>query len=127
MYRPRGTIDRNGISREPAEGNAAAPPWFAGSQDWSKLRKAQPAEILLPIGRQLLDQLPPEVFPGELATSYPRIINVIALHWNDRRICSKYFSELLHDQRGGRQGFPTSLRHELENLRAYWYGVGPPL
>jgi hypothetical protein len=69
-------------------------------------------EILLPIGKELLDQLPPEIFPGALATSYPRIVNVIALHWNDRRICSKYFNELLDDQRGGRKGF-TSIRHDL--------------
>jgi hypothetical protein len=99
----------------------------ADSQDWSKLRKAQPAEILLPIGKELLDQLPPEVFPAALVTSYPRIVNVVALHWNDRRICSGYFSELLHDWRGGREGFPAPVRRDLENLRAYWYGVGPSL
>jgi hypothetical protein len=118
---------------DPAVGTAAAPVSAkpsnapAESHDWSKLRKAQPAKILLPIGKKWLEQLPPEVFPSALATSYPRIVNLIALEWNDRRNCSRFFSELLHDHRGGRQGFPAPVRRDLENLRAYWYGVGPSL
>ena len=59
----------------------------AESQDWSELRKAKPAEHLLPLSERFLDQLPPEVFPGALATHYARIVNVIALHWHDRGGC----------------------------------------
>ena len=134
IYRHSGRIDRYGVMHDLAVGTAAAAPVsakpsdaFAESHDWSKLRKAQPAKILLPIGKKWLEQLPPEVFPSALATTYPRIVNLIALEWNDRRNCSRYFSELLNDQRGGRQGFPAPVRRDLENLRAYWYGVGPSL
>jgi len=133
IYRPRGRLDRYGILHDPAKDKAAAPvdsqpgDPSAQSQDWSKLRKAHPAEIVLPIGKELLDQLPPEVFPRALATQYPRIVNLIALQWNDRSGCSTVFKELLDDQRGGRQGFPDPVRRDLEKLRAYWYGVGPSL
>jgi len=133
IYRHSGRIDRYGVMHDLAVGTAAAPvsakpsDASAESHDWSKLRKAQPAKILLPIGKKWLEQLPPEVFPSALATTYPRIVNLIALEWNDRRNCSKYFSELLNDQRGGRQGFPAPVRRDLENLRAYWYGGGQSL
>jgi hypothetical protein len=133
IYRSGGRVDRYGVLHDPAADKAAAPvnaqpsDPSASSQDWSKLRKAQPAEILLPIGKKLLDQLPPKVFPSALATHYPRIVNLIALQWNDPNSCPKFFKELLDDQRDGRQGFPAPVRRDLENLRAYWYGVAPSL
>ena len=96
----------------------------AGSQDWSKFRKAQPAERLLPMGERLLDQLPPEVFPSALATHYARIVNLIALQWDDRKGCDAYLKELFIDQRGGRQGFPAPVKRDLGRLWAYWR-IGP--
>ena len=98
---------------------------IAGSQDWSKLRKAKPAEHLLPLTQEFLDQLPSEAFPGALATQYARILNLIALRWNDRSSCVSYFKELLTDQRGGRQGFPEPVNRDLVELWAYWTRVGP--
>ena len=65
----------------------------AGSQDWSKLRKAKPAEHLQPSSKKFLDQLPPEVFPGALASQYARIVNLIALQWHDRGSCDIYFKD----------------------------------
>ena len=97
----------------------------AGSQDWSKLRKAKPAEHLLPLSKGLLDQLPDTVFPSALATQYSRIVNVIALHWNNRSECAEYFNALLTDQRGGRQGFPAPVKRDLVRLWAYWQRGGP--
>ena len=99
----------------------------AESQDWSKLRKAKPAEHLLPSSKKFLDQLPPEVFPSALASLYARIVNLIALHWNDHASCESYFEELFIDRRGGRQGFPAPVRRDLENLRAYFQRRGPRL
>ena len=98
----------------------------AGARDWSKLRKAKPAEYLLPSSKKFLDQLPPEVLSGALASQYARIVNLIALHWNDRSSCASYFKELLTDQRGGRQGFPAPVRRDLVELWAYWTRMGPP-
>jgi hypothetical protein len=38
----------------------------AKSQDWSKLRKAKPADHLLPPSKKWLGTLPREIFPGPL-------------------------------------------------------------
>ena len=95
-------------------------PSVTGSHDWSRLRKAKPAERLLPLSKKWLELLPPDVFPGALATRYPRIVNYIAVQWGDRRWCATYFNELLTDQRGGRQGFPDAVKRDLEKLLDYW-------
>ena len=94
---------------------------FPGSRDWLQHRKAKPIDRLLPCSDRLLDRLPLDVCPRELATQYPRIINLIALQWNDPHSCSAYFDELLVDTRGTRQGFPAVVQRELANLRDYWY------
>lgn len=96
-------------------------------QDWSKHRKAQPAEHLLPFSERWMDLLPPDAFPGALATHYPRIVNLIARQWNDRNGCPAYFDELLVDRRGGRQGFPPAVKRDLLKLRDYWYSGEPTL
>lgn len=74
-----------------------------------------------------MDHLPPAVFPGALASQYPRIVNLIAMAWNDTQECQACFAELLVDRRGGRQGFPGAVTRDLQNLLDYWYGfdAGP--
>jgi hypothetical protein len=94
---------------------------FAGSNDWSQHRKARPSENLLQSSEDWLDLLPPEVFPGALATQYPRIVNILAGLWNDRVRCAAYFEELFIDRRGGRQGFPKPVKRDLSTLRHHWY------
>jgi hypothetical protein len=123
IYRPIRRTDHSGIPADEAADvrPSAAHGASAKAQDWTRLRKAQPAEVLLPVGQQLLDRLPPEVRPLELAMRYPRIVNLIALHWNDRNICGRYFNGLLNDQRGQRQGFPQHVRDELLKLAEHWY------
>lgn len=115
--RPRAAAPENTLSGDSS----------AGSQDWSKLRKAKPAEHLLPVAEKFLDRLPREVFPGALATQYARIVNLIAMQWHDRDRCDSYFKDLLIDQRGGRQGFPVPVRRDLVNLWGYWQRIGPQL
>jgi len=61
------------------------------------------------------------VAPSALATDFPRILNLMALHWQDRRLCPTYFDELLQDRRGGRRGFAPAVRAEIQALRDYWY------
>ena len=90
-------------------------------QDWSSVRKARPANHLLPVSQQWLERLPHDVCPLALAMQFPRIANLVAMQWNDRRACPAYFEELLIDRRGGRRGFPADVRHDLTKLRDYWY------
>jgi hypothetical protein len=92
-----------------------------GARQWAHLRRARPANRLLPIGAQWLAQLPDEVSPMALAVRYPRIVNLLALQWDDRRACSAYFEDLLQDRRGGRRGFPADVERDLSRLRDYWY------
>ena len=91
--------------------------------DWSRHRNPPPPEHLLPTSEVWLDLLPPAAFPGALATHYPRIVNLIAMLWGQRIACSAYFDELIIDRRGGRQGFPAAVRHDLLVLRDYWYSA----
>jgi hypothetical protein len=84
-------------------------------------RKAKPVDRLLPLSDRLLDRLPLHVCPRQLATQYPRIVNLIALQWNDSNACSAYLEELLVDRRGARQGFPSVVELELVKLRDYWF------
>jgi len=131
IYRRQRWLDPNGVHHVPATGTAATTrgtPSSASSaapQDWSRHRKARPAECLLPSSENWLDQLPPDVFPGALATHYPRIVNLIAERWNDRRGCAACFVDLLVDRRGGRQGFPAPVKSDLLMLLHHWCGRGP--
>jgi hypothetical protein len=132
IYRRRGWDDVSDIHAHLAPGKASAPEKAPSSappaepQDWSKFRKAKPAEHLLPLTQKFLDQLPPQVFPSALAMQYARILNLIVLQWDDRSSCVSYFKELLTDQRGGRQGFPAPVKRDLVELWAYWTRTGPP-
>ena len=89
--------------------------------DWSSVRKAKPADYLLPIAEKWFDGFPPERAPCALASNYPRICNLIAAQWNDHRGAPELFEELLTDRRGGRAGFPPAVRRDLLNLQEYWY------
>ena len=63
----------------------------AGPHDWSQHRKPPPVDYLLPASEEWIDLLPPAAFPGALATHYPRIVNLIAILWNDHTGCFLYF------------------------------------
>jgi hypothetical protein len=98
---------------------AQAPPEFA--HDWSGVRKARPAEHMLPLTEKWFDAFPPEKAPCALASQYPRICNLIAVHWNDLRGAPELFEDLLTDRRGGRAGFPPTVRRDLINVQEQWY------
>ncbi|MGE5087921.1 MAG: hypothetical protein ACM3QY_02255 [Candidatus Levyibacteriota bacterium] len=106
---------------------AAPVPNAVPATDWSSMRKAQPADYLLPQSDKWFHALPPELSPHALATRFPRIVNLIASHWDDRQGAPKVFEELLVDRRGGRTGFPPAVRHDLLRLREFWYGSGAAL
>jgi len=82
------------------------------------LRKAQPAESLLPSTRTWLMSLPENYRPRALAARYARIANNLAAAWNTPAECRAYFDDLLIDRRGGRRGFPPEVLRELTRLQS---------
>lgn len=99
----------------------AAPAPSASPSEWASVRKARPAEYLLPQSEKWFDALPASVTPCALASAFPRIINVIVAQWNDHGGAPDLFEELLGDRRGGRAGFPPAVRRDLLKLQAFWY------
>src|SRR5690242_10988639 len=89
--------------------------------DWTSMRKARPADHLLPQSEKWFDMLPVELAPCALASQFPRIVNLIVSQWNDLRGAPELFAELLGDRRGGRAGFPPAVRRDLLMLQELWY------
>ena len=58
------------------------------------VRKARPAEHLLPLTEKWFDGFPPDRAPCALASQYPRICNLIAVLWNDHRGAPELFEDL---------------------------------
>src|SRR6266542_4555499 len=125
--RRKGLMDFEDHHRAPIERTPAKPahstraPEVDPSQDWAEVRRAYPADYLLPISEAWLKALPHGVLPIALIAHFPRIVNLIAMQWNDNVACPAYFEELFADRRGGRQGFPQDVRRDLSRLRSYWY------
>jgi len=90
------------------------------------LRRAQPAEILLACTVIWLHRLPESVQPHALAKQYARIANVLCAAWKDVTSCRKYFTELLVDNRGGREGFPQGVLQEIQALQEYYVRLYAP-
>ncbi len=126
IYQGRtGLMDYDDVHEAPVASKASVPVpssvSSAGSQDWLWHRKAKPVDCLLPLSARWFGRLPLDAYPRELATQYPRIVNLIASQWDDHDACSAYFSELLVDRRGARKGFPAGVLHELLKLHAHLY------
>lgn len=66
-----------------------------------------------------------EHFPIELAKHHPRIINILAEHWNSPVEGRAYLDGLLLDDRGGREGFGMSVLRELIALKELHNKVVP--
>ncbi len=92
---------------------------------WRALRRAQPAEVLLPRTRRWLASLPEAVCPYHLAVLFARLANRIAADWDTPDACSSFLYCLLTDRRGGRRGFPPAVLKELLALRAYYAATHP--
>ena len=65
--------------------------------DWTAVRKARPAEYMLPLTEKWFDAFPADKAPCALASQYPRIANLIALQWKDHRGAPELFADLLTD------------------------------
>ena len=96
-----------------------------GEIDWVGRRKAQPANVLLPSARKWMNSIPVDYRPQALPIRFPRIVNLIAASWDNPKECTAYISSLLHDQRGGRKGFPAEVIQDLQDLRVYYARLHP--
>src|SRR5262245_13249542 len=104
-------------ARTRGSASASRPPNGKGmALDWSSVRKADPANRLLPASRDWLDTLPSGVRPNSIAAQYPRIVNILAAEWGNPPICRDYLTALLVDRRGSRKGFPEDAHKEISAL-----------
>jgi hypothetical protein len=97
----------------------------SSGQDWTSMRKARPAETLLPVATRWLATLPFDCYPLALAKKFPRIANALATFWTRPDALTSYLGELLVDRRGGRKGFPLDVLDELYQLKAYYTSLHP--
>jgi len=92
----------------------------AARNDEQYQRRAMPNSEPLAATFKWVASLPRAIRPLALLQKYPRIVNVMAQTWADPPAFRDYMFELLIDRRGGRQGFPETMRCELLALRAYF-------
>jgi hypothetical protein len=105
------------VGKEEAEQKAKS------DRDWTKLRKANPLNVLLDSTVRWAEGLPHEVKPQALMATYPRLANMAAASWRKPSSFQDYLDVLLVDRRGGRKGFSPEIRAEFEQLRTfYFYG-----
>lgn len=89
------------------------------ANDFTKLRRAQPTNVVLPVTRTWLRSFPDDRRPYHLAIRFARIANQLAAAWRDRNETMEVIKELLIDRRGGRKGFPPEVQAELVELFEY--------
>ena len=59
-----------------------------------------------------------DLYPHKTEEKYPRIVEKIAMLWGTVGM-SRYFTEILFDDRGDREGFPPDVMLELFALSNY--------
>jgi hypothetical protein len=89
----------------------------------SKRKKGVPLNVPLPRTLAWAANLPPDVQPHELIRSYARIVNHLAIGWEDPDAARQYFDELLGSRRANRKGFPKQVETELIALRRYFVAL----
>lgn len=62
----------------------------------------------------------PEKYPYALETLYPRVLTRIMDLWDTPPALQECFEELMVDKRGGRQGFPKEVAHDIFVLSAIY-------
>jgi hypothetical protein len=88
-----------------------------------KLRKSDGLDGVLPIGHEWIAGLPPGVRPLRLAMQYPRLVNLIALEWNNPPVAGTLLTEVLNHDRGDLGGFPAVVFAELRELHDHYFKV----
>lgn len=129
IYRPKHSVTipeaDTCATRDDARAQPSPQPGIHGESEWAGRRKAQPAQAILPTTRQWMSAVPPDYRPHSLAIRFPRIANLIAASWDNPKDCTAYLYSLLHDERGGRKGFPVEVQKDLADLRVYYAMLHP--
>jgi hypothetical protein len=118
-------VDTCAAAPADARAQSSPPPRTDGESEWAGRRKAQPVQVILPATRRWMNSLPPEYRPASLAIRFPRIANLIAASWDNPKECTAYIYSLLHDERGGRKGFPVQVQKDIADLRVYYAMLHP--
>lgn len=63
--------------------------------------------------------LPPALRPHTTCEQFPRVVNAVADSWGDLPFSVQVLDHMINDYRGGRRGFPPSVRDELNALYAH--------
>lgn len=92
---------------------------FAALRYPPKLR----SETLSTLAIDWILYLPATARPKLLGKRYPRIANALAAAWSDPGLFETRLAELMHDNRGTRQGFPPEIASELDSLARYYETV----
>jgi hypothetical protein len=123
---PPGSIDfeitdfdeaRRALDELPA-GLAEVQMLTAGASNWeARRRKPLPSDrALTGAAMDWVVSLPPALRPHSACEQFPRVVNAIAASWSDVSFCVQVIDHMIHDYRGGRRGFPPSVRGELQAL-----------
>jgi hypothetical protein len=75
--------------------------------------------VLSSVAEVWLMSLPQPLRPAALCSSYPRVVNRLALCWSDAALTDRLLDELLIGRRGRRKGFPGPVAEELPRLRRF--------
>ncbi len=86
----------------------------------STVGKKSPSYLLTGDAIRLMWWLEGKVAVHAIADQFPRVMNRIAELWKQPVLTDRYFDELLHDERGTRQGFPLRVLTEINLLRDYY-------
>ena len=121
--RPEAPIHQEATASVSLEAEAAKVLPFPRRSTWDypHLRKSTRLDGILPMGHEWIAGLPPDVRPLRLAMQYPRLVNLIALEWNNPPVASTLLTDLLHDDRGDREGFPAVVFAELRGLHDHYF------
>jgi len=131
IYRPKHSVTNpevdvvSGTARVHVDSRSSRRETDDGQTEWAGRRKAQPATMILPATRTWMNSLPLDYRPQALGIRFPRILNLIAASWDNPKDCSAFISSLLHDQRGGRKGFPPEVVADIHDLRVYYAKLHP--
>ena len=75
--------------------------------------------VLSRLAEVWLMALPRSLRPAALCSTYPRVVNRLALCWGDRALTERLLDDLLVGRRGKREGFPAPVAEELLRLRRF--------
>jgi len=73
--------------------------------------------VLSRVAEVWLMSLPRLLRPAHLCVAYPRVVNRLALCWDDQSLTEHLLDDLLIGRRGNRKGFPRPVAEELMRLR----------